>query len=460
MTLSQAAILPADQTVTQRLVPILQRPISDADRQRAAWHLVDWLACTAIGATTESGALLLAEVTDRFGRDGLLPFAAAGPAMTAFGLGGLGAVLEMDDVHRTALLHPGPVIVPSALATAREVEASGTGLLEAIIRGYEAMIRLGRAVGPGHYAMFHNTGSCGAFGSAAAAGSVLGLDDGQMVSALGNAGTQSAGFWQCRHEPVMTKPMHNAHAAWSGVTAASLAARGFTGPASILEGPQGFFAATCPDGDPSDVVAEPNEQWQIWDTSFKPWPACRHAHPAIDAALALGEIDPETIASITVETYGDAARFCDRPHPTTAVEAKFSLQHAIAVVLVEGRPSLGDFEPAACQRSDLTVMRAKTSITVDAALDRTYPAHFGSAVEIIDESGRRHRASVADALGDPENPMDDEGRLTKARELLAAAGWSSERSERAIAAALNIADGGSLGDLLAALGDRLPASEP
>lgn len=439
------------KSVTQRLCPILGRPVSDADRERASWHLLDWIACTAIGAETEAGGLLAADVAETFGQDGLMPSAAAGPAMTAFGLGGLGAVLEMDDVHRTALLHPGPVIVPAALATARAVNASGGDLLDGIIRGYEAVIRLGRAVGPGHYAMFHNTGSCGAFGAAAAAGALFGLDDAKMISALGNAGTQSAGFWQCRHEPVMTKPLHNAHAAWSGVTAASLAARGFTGPASILEGPQGFFAATCPDGDPSDVAADPDAPWQIWDVSFKPWPACRHAHPVIDAALAFGPVDPAAIVAIEIETYGDAVRFCDRPHPTNAVEAKFSLQHAVAVVVTEGRPGLADFEPAACRRTDLTALRDATTLKISPDFDAVYSDHFGGAVALTFKNGSRRRMSVADALGDPENPLDEAGRLAKARQLMTAAGWPTARSDRVIGAALGLAGGRPIGDLLTSL---------
>jgi 2-methylcitrate dehydratase PrpD len=439
------------KTVTQRLCPILNRAVSNDDRRRAAWHLVDWIACTTIGATTQAGGLLAAEVAETYGQDGLLPSVAAGPAMTAFGLGGLGAVLEMDDVHRTALLHPGPVVMPAALATARAADAQGTVLLDAIVRGYEAMIRLGRAVGLGHYAMFHNTGSCGAFGAAAAAGCLLGLDEAEMVSALGNAGTQSAGFWQCRHEPVMTKPLHNSHAAWSGVMAASLAARGFTGPATILEGPQGFFAATCPGGDPSDVVAAPDANWQIWDVSFKPWPACRHAHPVIDAALAHGRIDPTEIAAIGIDTYGDAVRFCDRPHPTDAVSAKFSLQHAVAVVLTRGRPELADFEPEACGQPELAALRDATTLKVDGGFDAVYPAHFGAAVVIDFKDGSRRRTTVDDAMGDPENPLDEAGRLDKARQLMSAAGWSDIRIDKVINAALGLADGAPLEGLLAGL---------
>jgi len=156
--------------------------------------------------------------------------------------------------------------------------------LDAIVIGYEATIRIGRAVGTGHYAFWHNTATCGPFGAAAAACHLLEGSD--LRSALGLAGTQAAGLWQTRHEPdSMAKQLHAGHAAHAGVLAAILSKQGFQGPRSILEGEQGFFAAMCPGADPEDVLVNPDSEWLLHETSLKPYPACRHAHPAIDAAL-------------------------------------------------------------------------------------------------------------------------------------------------------------------------------
>jgi 2-methylcitrate dehydratase PrpD len=305
-----------EKSVTERLVGLLARPISASDRQRAARHLVDWIGCAAIGRATETGRCIEAEAAGATtGSVQLFGAQRTDPATAAFVLGGFGSILEMDDVHRAALLHPGPVVIPAALAAATD-ETQADDVLDAIIRGYEAMIRLGAAVGPGHYAFFHNTATCGGFGAAAAAGSLLGLDPVAMVAALGNAGSTAGGFWQCRNEPVMTKTLHVAEAARRGLIAARLSARGFTGPRYVLEGPQGFFAATCPGASPDDVVADDESGWKIAETSFKPWPACRHAHAAIDAALALrDELDGRPIAAIAIDTYADAKLFCDRPRP-------------------------------------------------------------------------------------------------------------------------------------------------
>jgi 2-methylcitrate dehydratase PrpD len=127
--------------------------------------------------------------------------AVGGLSLTAHGAalvnGTVGNVLEMDDFYRTAIVHPGPVVIPAALAAATQETASGPALLDAVVRGFEAMIRVGRSVGPTHYKYFHSTATAGVFGSAAACGSELGLSEDALVHALGNAGTQASGLWQC-----------------------------------------------------------------------------------------------------------------------------------------------------------------------------------------------------------------------------------------------------------------------
>jgi 2-methylcitrate dehydratase PrpD len=440
--------LTGEKSVTERLVDLLRRPISDADRQRATRHLVDWIGCAAIGRTTETGALIEAEVpVGSTGSAQLFGPRMADPAMAAFVLGGFGSVLEMDDVHRAALLHPGPVVIPAALAAASDT-TSANDFLDAIIRGYEAMIRLGRATGPGHYAFFHNTATCGGFGAAAAAASLLDLDDAAFTAALGNAGSVSAGLWQCRNEPVMTKTLHVAEAARRGLVAARLAERGFTGPRFILEGPQGFFAAICPGASAEDVLSDAAAGWLIGETSFKPWPACRHAHAAIDAALALREsLAGRAIAAIAIDTYADAKLFCDRPRPETTLQAKFSLQHAVAVTLLDGAPPLDAFDIPALDRPELVALREISTVTASDAFTKPYPRHFGSAVTVTLADGATLSHSVADAWGDSENPISDDALFAKARALMQAAGLAPDQAETIITAALDLAGGGMLAPL-------------
>jgi len=438
---------PSDPTLTEGLLALCRRPLTGADRQMVALHLLDWLGCALAGAASDPGRRFARLGTDRH------PLTLAGAATdgAAATLGALGSLLEMDDVHRAALLHPGPVVCAAALAMAPP--DGGEALLSAIAAGYEAMIRLGRAVGPGHYALFHNTGTCGGIGAAVAAARLAGLDPAATVWAMGHAVSLSAGLWQCRNEPGETKHLHVAEAARRGLRAVDCAAAGLAGPRHVLEGPQGFFAALAPGGDPGAVLADPDAPWQIHDTSFKPWPACRHAHAAIDAALALRPGLDAPPRRIRIETYADAVLFCDRPHPRTPAEARFSLQHAVAVALADGPPPLAAFDTAALDRPAYAALRAVTEVAADPAFSARYPARFGARVVIEDAAGRSHAATVADAWGDSENPMPPASVIAKFHALAAAAGVPAPLARRIEGATLDLAQDAPPAALVAALND-------
>ena len=427
-------------SLSRGLARLLMRPVGEAERARAALHVLDWIGCAAAGARSSPGKTMIT-----YGRT--LPEgccrAVGGLSLTAHGAalvnGAVGNVLEMDDFYRTAIVHPGPVVIPAALAAATQEAASGPTLLDAVVRGFEAMIRVGRSVGPAHYQYFHNTATAGVFGSAAACGSVLGLSEDALVHALGNAGTQASGLWQCRLEDTMTKQLHNGRAAQSGLLAAELARYCFTGPSLIFEGPLGFFKAMCPDGRPELLLADADDGWLIHGTSFKPWPACRHTHATIDAALAMRNgIEPARIRRIVVQTYRDAVLVCDNPAPTTPVETKFSLQHAAAVVLLRGRPSLTDFDLSAARDPAVAVLRGKVELRQDDRFTRIYPARFGAALAVELEGGEERRLEVPDAFGDPENPMPEPELVDKAFMLLESGGYPRPAAEPIVSAALDL----------------------
>ena len=391
-------------SLTERLAERLALPVDAAARARARLHLLDWLGCVAGGLREPVAAVARAAEPDPLTRAALL-----------------GNLLEMDDVDRRGRLHPGPVIWPAALSAARDEGATMGTLLDGAVRGYEAMIGLGRCLDAWHYAHWHPTATAGGFGAAAAAGSIYGLGEGALADALGNAGSLAGGLWRMRHEPVMTKALHAAHAALAALWFARLAGQGFTGPRAILEGEQGLFAAMTRDATPDALLGDGG--WRMFEVSFKPYPACRHAHPAIDAALALR--DALAAGPIRVETYRDALVFCDNPAPSTPLAAKFSLQHVIAVVALRGVPSFADFEPEALADPALAAVRARVAVAEDPALTAAYPAHFGARVMAGGQT-----SLAADALGDPENPVGASAIEAKLRALAA---WGGVDPEAALA---------------------------
>jgi len=247
-----------------------------------------------------------------------------------------------------------------------------------------------------------------------------------------------------RHESCETKSLHNVQAAQCGVQAAMLAAQGVRGPASLLDGPQGLFAAMSPGASAAEVVAGFNRDWLIYEVSFKPWPACRHAHPTIDAALALRlKIkDWRQIKLIVISTYKSAIDFCDKPDPETTHQAKFSLQHCAAVALINGAPQFEHFDISELTRADLTALRQRIKISESTALTAAFPQHYGAHMQLnmVDGSVIEHLQS--DAKGDPELSLSQQDIEIKANTLLQAAG--SPNNDQLIAATLKLCETESL----------------
>lgn len=395
-------------TLTQGLIRLIrEKPVAAADLEKAALFTLDAVANAVAGRNSEPGRRLLAWGEGRQGDAG----------RRAFVMGGLTHILEADDIHRASVVHTGCVTVPAVFALAAGRDIPGEALLRAVLYGFEAACRVGMAVGPAHYRVWHNTATCGPYGAAMAAATVLGLDDAQAMHALGNAGTQSAGLWEFLRTGAMSKHLHAGRAAEAGVVAAELAALGFTGPPAILEGPAGFFAAACPDPDPDAVLRDPGGPWQLHRTSIKPWPSCRHTHPAIDAALALaGEVDPADVAAVEVATYGAALDVCDRPVATSEYEAKFSLQHCVAAALQRGSIDFSAFGEQARIRA--APLARKTRVVEGDPYKTAYPAAWGAGVSVELADGTRLEASKPDCRGDPEAALSADEMVTKARELM------------------------------------------
>ena len=426
-------------TLSERLAAALSavRPerldaatIADAKR-----FVLDWLASALAGTATPAGRILIAEGQDRGSGPCTVLGVGEGRDAEAAALvnGGLSHIVEMDDLDRASVVHPGTVVIPAALAAAEEQDASGLAFLAAVVVGYEAALRVGEAVGRSHYAYWQNTATCGAFGSAAAAGHLLRLDGTALAWAFGNAGSVAGGLWQFNRDGAMTKHLHAGRAAANGLLAARLASRGFTGARAILEGPQGFFAAMSRDADPSRVVVGldglgRSTPWTIGRVSIKPHASCRHTHPAVDAVLALrGELGDggiERIDRVRVETYGTALAITDAPDPRNPYQAKFSLQYTVAHALLHGSVGLHDFGPDRLVEPGVRRLMRRTELAVDPELDGRYPATWAARVRVEFADGSTREATVDAPKGDPENPVDAGELAAKLRDLTRGTGYA------------------------------------
>jgi 2-methylcitrate dehydratase PrpD len=407
-------------SLTQELIDLIRnKPVSEQDLQHAALFTLDAIACAYAGSNTEVG-----EVLQRWAGQNDMD-----NKRKALLMGALTHITETDDLHRASVTHPGCVVVPAVLATGEKLGADTKQMLHAILHGFEAMCRIGAAVGPAHYRVWHNTATCGPFGSAMATAHLLGLSARQTLDALGNAGTQASGFWQFMETGAMSKHLHAGRACESGMLAAELAAQGFTGSPEILEGNKGFFAAMCNDPYPERILEDPGADWQLRLTSIKPWPSCRHTHPIIDCALEIHQLlDGNQVNKIDIKTYQAALDVCDYPTPESEYQAKFSLYHTAAIAVLDGAVGLGSFDANARQRSE--DLRRATSVTVADPYASNYPVSWGAAVTVTTESGGSFKVSRKDCRGDPELALDDDEMRSKAMGLLQYGGLDKSQAQQ------------------------------
>jgi 2-methylcitrate dehydratase PrpD len=379
-------------------------------RDKAAWWVLDWLGCAVAGLSTRPGGIMLRHTSDQptgtascLGlRDG------RAPQVAALHNGAVSHIVEMDDVDRASVIHPGAVVIPAALAVAERTGASGREVLGAVALGYEVAIRVGESVGATHYFHWHNTATCGVFGAAVAAGSLLGLDAEAMTWALGSAGTQAGGLWEFIADGAMSKHLHTGRAAANGVLAAELATLGFTGARRILEGRQGFFAATAPDGDPSRVTEGLGSGWKLPGVSIKPYPSCRHTHSAVDAALRLHSslaLEPEQIERVEIGGYRSMLDLTDNAEPAHPYAAKFSVQYCVARALLDGTLELGHFADARIGEPAVRDVMSRTVVRLAPELDARYPREFPAEISVTLRDGRRVSEVVNTPKGDPEAPL-------------------------------------------------------
>jgi 2-methylcitrate dehydratase PrpD len=342
---------------------------------------------------------------------------------------------EQDDVHNGSVFHPAAVVFPPALAVAQALGRPGRNLLVAAVAGYEVGIRVGEFLGRSHYRIFHTTGTAGTLAAAAATGSLLGLSPDQMQHAFGSAGTQSAGLWEFLRDGADSKQLHTAHAAGAGLTAAWLAADGFTGARHILEGDRGMAAGMSSDADPARLTDRLGSRWALAETSFKFHASCRHTHPAADALLAsmrAHRLAAADIGRVTAFVHQGAIDVLGPVvDPQTVHQAKFSMGTVLALAAVHGRVGLAEFD-ADFRRADVVALRDRVGMVLDREVDAAYPARWIGKVRVETTDGRLLDARVDEPKGDPGNTLSRAELQDKAIRLAGYRDGASESEMRSV----------------------------
>jgi 2-methylcitrate dehydratase PrpD len=421
--------LPNDLTrkLARFIISARLEDMPEAVRHEAKRTLLNWVGCALGGSQHETVANAVAALSAFFGAGQATLFGRPErpDAVHAALLNGISShVLDFDDTHAQTTIHPAAPVAPAILALAEYQQISGRDFVEALVVGVETECRIGKAVVPAHYdSGWHITGTAGVFGSAAAAGKLLGLNEQQMCWALGLAAVQPVGLIEMFGS--MAKSFHPGRAAQNGITAAHLAAKGFTASEHALEGHFGWLRVLSPDRDSS---ALDGEGWEILKNSYKPFACGLVVHPVIDGCIQLRNRSQPTadmIERVEVVVHPRVMQITAIKDPKTGLEGKFSVYHAAAVAIVEGAAGERQFSDEAVRAPATGALRGRVFPTPDPAIGKDQ-----ARITVVLKSGERSTIFVEHAVGSVENPMSD--RMIEDKFDSLADGVLSRRQARSI----------------------------
>jgi len=325
-----------------------------------------------------------------------------------------------DDLLDEAIVHPGAIIVPAALAAAESVDAPGSRLLTGIIAGYEVLNRVGLAAGvePAHRG-FHKTTVIGPVGAAVAAGVILELSTEQLMSATGLACSTSSGIksFAAGTGGGMMKRMHAGRAAESGVRMAQLAARGFTGPPTAIDGKFGLLEVYGgKTARPELLTANLGKDWAMTCVYVKVYSCCSWIQAAVQQLVALRgpqPLKPDDIRQVRIGVSSYAAKNNGEPAPVDIMGAQYSFPYCAALALVGDPTDPGMYLEKDIGDPDRRALARRVELYVDEQMEAAYPKHYGSRIELVLASGERRTSFVLDPHGMPGDPVTDKERSEK-----------------------------------------------
>lgn len=436
------------KVLVAQLMRIRRAGFSPADAHQAKRCLLDYLGATYAGARMlhTQAANLLANDADMEGGVLAIGFDRKASLQTATFVNGLTShVAEMDDGVRHGMIHPGSPILSALLPAAERFKVAGADLLMGIIVGYEAAVRIAAAIQPTHYQRgYHPTATCGTIGAALGLAAMLQLDEVTTEHALAAAAVTASGTLKVIGEGSDLKPFNTAQAALSGLMATLTARAGFSGPVDVLSGPTGFLQLCADSCDVSKITEQHQQGLWVHQAYVKPYAACRHAHPAIEACLRL-RTDPllrfEMIESICINTYGGLAGRHDCRVATTVAAAKMSIPVATAIAFITGRAGIEQFTVEHLSDPGIAELATKVSIVEDPVLTSQVPAKREARVECHTRDGVSRQATVVYPKGEPENPMSDNELFEKFNDLAGYVGIEPDRAVRIREGVFGLPDG-------------------
>jgi 2-methylcitrate dehydratase PrpD len=411
--------------------------------------ILDGLGLALSGSVARSGELVRRHLDELGLQPGAATVIGAGrkvaPRFAAFA-NGVG--IHADDYDDTQLAvaadrvyglltHPTAPALPAALAMGELAGASGGAVTLAYHLGIEVECKIAEAIAPRHYQTgFHATATCGTFAAAAAAASLLGFDAETTARALSIAGSQSAGLRE--NFGTMTKPFHAGRASESGIVAAQLAASGWTATDKILEAPRGFFQAAGGGYDPAAIHPRLGSPWTFAEPgiSIKPHPSGSLTHPGMTEMARLireHDIKAADVERVRIGTNSNMPNALIHHRPQDELQAKFSMEFCMAILLLDGKAGLSEFTDETTRRDDVRAMIEKVDFVVDEKAEQAGYHKMTTIIDITLKNGRVIHGEADFGKGSPANPMSYEEVADKFRDNAAHAGVGRAAADEIVA---------------------------
>ena len=417
---------------------LLESPLSEKLEHQAKRCLLDFLGVTFVGAH-----MLREELTtyaklcgDEGGQATWIGFGNKTGLLNAAFLNGVAAhAAELDDGVRFGMIHVGSPVFPALLAAAEKKGSSGKAFLRGVVTGYEAAVLLANGMQPDHYSRgFHPTATCGAVGAAVGVGILSGFSRSQMKAALSASTISAAGSLKIIENDSGLKSANAGRAAMSGLLAALQAEAGFSGVEDPLSGKNGFISMMSGRESLEEPKDRSTDTW-IEQVYVKPYAACRHAHPTIEAAQRLrklADIKLSEIERVEITTYAAVIGKHDQTQIGGSASARMSIPYGFAVAFITGAAGIAEFEEPLVSDADILALTDKVTVCADDELTALVPRQRAAIVEVILCDGRRYKERVDFPLGEPENPISDGDLEARFIELSMLSGLRPEEARRII----------------------------
>ena len=334
------------------------------------------------------------------------------------------------------LTHPTVPVLPSAFAVAQTTGKSGKDVMLAYQLGVEVETKVAEAISPRHYEDgFHSTGTCGVFGGTTACAKLRGFNEASIERAFGIAASQASGVRE--NFGTMMKPFHAGHAAEIGVFSTELAEMGWTGAEGILEAQRGFFHSFGGTYDPAAIMDKLGKPWTFATpgVSIKPFPSGSLTHPGMTEMLRLirtEHIKAGDVAQVEVGTNHNLPNALIHHRPKDALQAKFSMEFCIAILLLDGKAGLPQFTDAIVNRSDVQEMIGRIRFYVDPEAEAAGFDKMTTLIKIHLKDGRVISGRADFGKGSPSNPMSYEEVAEKFYGCADFAGWPTEKAKQIV----------------------------